>query len=551
MNRFFAFILLLATVCVVQAQENTVQGDTLVLLENKIWRAQLPDEKQYVTEMEFRDHVWRSTFLYKGKTDTLETSYGICGDTIKTYDRKQYKILELTDSTLVILYLPERMTIGVGAVKYINIVNSLAKMRENENRLDSIWRKEDIWNKGVASISGKPIKDLSTIEPPRWAKWDYDLEKYYTSQMVYPEELLKKNQVGYSVVMFSIDTLGLSRSINILTTIHKKFDKEVIRLTRELPHCLPCRDKDGKRMECFYTVYVPFLPQHYRDRLKADSIAEEELKQSFVEWETVARFQNEIPDVIQTGISAQDYIIQRLVYNSTLLGDKQRVRGVYSIQINSYGEVYTAKVLQSCGIEDWDNQVLDIIRKMPRWTPAINFRGKGEYQEFTLNIPIHFKGSRNLIAHTTENFLEVGVPVCYLNERGDTIVPYGKYRFCQTDTIRNIGFVYENRQNARIVCIDNQGKELFYAFKYDNGADYVREGLFRITDDKGLIGFADTLGNIVIKPQFKFAFPFKNGKAKVTFSGESKDVPDSNGEEHYWDSSDWFYIDKNGKMLKQ
>lgn len=550
MKRFFAFILLLATVCVVQAQENTVQGDTLVLLENKIWRAQLPDEKQYVTEMEFRDHVWRSTFLYKGKTDTLETSYGICGDTIKTYDRKQYKILELTDSTLVILYLPERMTIGVGAVKYINIVNSPAKMRENENRLDSIWRKEDIWNKGVASISGKPIKDLSTIEPPRWAKWDYDLEKYYTSQMVYPEELLKKNQAGYSVVMFSIDTLGLSRSINILTTIHKKFDKEVIRLTRELPHCLPCRDKDGKRMECFYTVYVPFLPQHYRDRLKADSIAEEELKQSFVEWETVARFQNEIPDVIQTGISTQDYIIQRLVYNSTLLGDKQRVRGVYSIQINSYGEVYTAKVLQSCGIEDWDNQVLDIIRKMPRWTPAINFRGKGEYQEFTLNIPIHFKGSRNLIAHTTENFLEVGVPVCYLNERGDTIVPYGKYRFCQTDTIRNIGFVYENRQNARIVCIDNQGKELFYAFKYDNGADYVREGLFRITDDKGLIGFADTLGNIVIKPQFKFAFPFENGKAKVTFSGESKDVPGSNGEKHYWNSSDWYYIDKNGKILK-
>ena len=43
---------------------------------------------------------------------------------MQKYDRKQYKILELTDSTLVILYLPERMTIGVGAVKYINIVNS-------------------------------------------------------------------------------------------------------------------------------------------------------------------------------------------------------------------------------------------------------------------------------------------------------------------------------------------------------------------------------------------------------------------------------------------
>ena len=80
-------------------------------------------------------------------------------------------------------------------------------------------------------------------------------------------------------------------------------------------------------------------------------------------------------------------------------------------------------------------------------------------------------------------------------------------------TIRHIGFVYENRQNARIVCIDNQGKELFYVYKYDNGPDYIREGLFRIMDEDGWIGFADSLGNVVIKPQFKFATSFENGKS--------------------------------------
>ena len=440
MKRFFACILLFVTVCVVQAQENTVQGDTLALLENKIWRAQLPDEKQYVSEMEFRDHIWRSTFLYKGKTDTLETSYRICGDTIKTYDRKQYKILELTDSTLVILYLPERMTIGVGAVKYIHTVHSPAKMRENENRLDSIWRAENCWTLGVSDLSGT-IKDLSTIEPPRWAKWDYDLEKYYTSQMVYPEELLKKNQAGYSVVMFSIDTLGLPRGINVLTHTHKDFGKEVIRLTKELPHCLPCRDKDGKRMECFYTAYVPFLPQHYRDRVKADSIAEEKEKQMFIDPESGPVFQDRNPR------AAQDYITRRLKYDPTLLGDKQQARGIYTVRINSYGEVYEAKVVRSCGMEDWDNQVLEIIRKMPRWMPAINYYGKGEYRESVWTVPIIFKRNGSLIAPTTEKHLEVGVPVCYLNERGDTIVPYGKYKFCQTDTIRNIGFVYGDKQN--------------------------------------------------------------------------------------------------------
>lgn len=154
----------------------------------------------------------------------------------------------------------------------------------------------------------------------------------------------------------------------------------------------------------------------------------------------------------------------------------------------------------------------------------------------------------SLIAHTTEKHLEVGVPVCYLNEQGDTIVPYGKYKFCQTDTIRNIGFVYGNKQDARIVCIDNQGKELFYVFKYDNGPDYIREGLFRIMDDKGLIGFADSLGNVVIKPQFKFAFPFEGNKAKVTLTGEQKEMPDR--ERREWASDKWQYINKKGELIQ-
>lgn len=44
----------------------------LVLLENKIWRAQLPEGKQFVSEMEFRANIWRFTFLYKGQVDTPE-----------------------------------------------------------------------------------------------------------------------------------------------------------------------------------------------------------------------------------------------------------------------------------------------------------------------------------------------------------------------------------------------------------------------------------------------------------------------------------------------
>ena len=361
------------------------------MLENKIWKVQLPHDKQYVMEMEFRDAGWRRVFLYDGKRTETFYSYSLCDDTIKVFESgKNYIIQELTDSTLYFQYLPDTLTIGVGTVRCMTD-NSLQGQRENENRLDSIWRAKIGWNLGVLDMSGSPIKDLSTIEPPRWAKWNYDLEKYYTSRMVYPEELLKKNQAGYSVVMFSIDTLGLPHGIYILASKHKEFDKEVIRLTKELPHCLPCRDKDGKRMKCYYAVYVPFLPQHYRDRVKMDSIEEEEQKHSFVEWEAVSSFQDGKP------CSVQNYITQHLKYDPALLGDKQQVRGIYTIRINSYGEVYEAKVLRSCGIQNWDNQVLEIIRKMPRWMPTINYYGKGEYRESVWTIPILFKKERELL----------------------------------------------------------------------------------------------------------------------------------------------------------
>ena len=658
------FIFSLNLVSPLLAQDKS-SVDMSALLENKIWKVQLPQDKQYAIEMEFRSAEWKQSFLYDKKQNPICYSYSLHEDTIKVFESgKDYIIQELTDSTLVLQYLPEILTIEVAPVR-CTTDNSIQGQRQNEERLDSIWRKEDIWNKGVAKITGEPIKDLSTIEPPRWAIWNYDLEKYFVSRMKYPKKLLEKNVAGYSVVMFSLDTLGLPRGINILTSIHKDFDKEVIRLTQELPHCLPCRDKNGKRMECFYTVYVPFLPQHYKDRVKTDSVREEELKQCLVEWESGSYFQKGNPYAIT------NYINEHLRYNPKMLGNKNQIRGIYTIQIDSYGEVSEAKTMRSCRIPEWDNQVLQIIKSMPRWTPAINY-WKGEYCNSVWTVPVLFKNDSptknevnnynwliktlsksckyppklqkknregmvyvtykldgngyitnpqviscnnrkfkraalnafnavtgisitlpapkdtlvfqfkldrpttpinphtdvliigysscdtpilmrydaTLTAHTTEPYLEVGVPVCYLNERGDTIVPYGKYRYCQTDTIKKIGFAYENKpKDARIICINDAGKELFYVFKYDNGPDYIQEGLFRIMNEDGLVGFADSLGNVIIEPQFKFAYPFKGGKTKATLKGERKVVPESDGEKHYWESETWFYIDKKNRRL--
>ena len=564
------FIFSLNLVSPLLAQDKN-SADMSALLENKIWKVQLPKDKHYAMEMEFRSAGWKQTFLYDEKQTEICDSYSLHGDTIKSF-QKNYIIQELTDSTLVLQYLPESLTIGVTPVR-CTTDNSVQGQRQNEERLDSIWRKEDIWNKGVAKITGEPIKDLSTIEPPRWAVWDYDLTKYYVSQMKYPEELLKKNVAGYSVVMFALDTLGLPRWNTILTTIHEDFDKEVIRLTKELPHCLPCRNKNGKRMECLYTVYVPFLPQHYRDKVKADSVREEELKQSFVEWEAVSYFEKANPYAIT------DYINERLTYDSNLLNGKKEIKGIYTIRIDSYGEIIKVETLRGCGIQEWDNQVLQIIKGMPRWTPTINFHGKGEYRHSVWTVPVLFKNDSptknevnnyNWLIKTLSKSCKYPPKLQKKNREGMVYVTYkldgngyitnpqviscNNRKFKRAalnafNAVMGISITLPAPKDARIICINDAGKELFYVFKYDNGPDYIQEGLFRIMNEDGLVGFADSLGNVIIEPQFKFAYPFKGGKTKATLKGERKVVPESDGEKHYWESETWFYIDKKNRRL--
>lgn len=168
---------------------------------------------------------------------------------------------------------------------------------------------------------------------------------------------------------------------------------------------------------------------------------------------------------------------------------------------------------------------------------VLYLNGKYTMDCISYGIPLQYP---ILTAHTTEEYREPGVPVCYLNTRKDTIIPFGKYKYFNSDTIRHIGFVVDKE----IVCIDNKGNELFDVFCFDNSVDPVKEGLFRIKDKTGKIGFADTLGNIIIKPQFAFAYPFENGKAKVTYSGK-KSFIDKQKEHWKWESDFWFYIDRN------
>jgi hypothetical protein len=82
--------------------------------------------------------------------------------------------------------------------------------------------------------------------------------------------------------------------------------------------------------------------------------------------------------------------------------------------------------------------------------------------------------------------------------------------------------------------------------------DEIKEGKIRIVDGAGKIGFANYLGNIIIKPQFEIATAFHHGKAII---GEScKKVPwgkheEENSDPHYSIICQKHgYINKNGEV---
>ena len=89
----------------------------------------------------------------------------------------------------------------------------------------------------------------------------------------------------------------------------------------------------------------------------------------------------------------------------------------------------------------------------------------------------------------------------------------------------------------------------FKPFQIDNGDDYEKCGRYRIVDKNGKFGFANKDGYVVLEPKFAFAFPYEHGMAKVTDKGVLKEVKGSNGEYHYLESDDWYYINMSGDSL--
>ncbi len=99
-------------------------------------------------------------------------------------------------------------------------------------------------------------------------------------------------------------------------------------------------------------------------------------------------------------------------------------------------------------------------------------------------------------------------------------------------------------RDTGFVASDVGGRPLFVVYPFDNGPDPPAEGLFRIVGD-GRIGYADTLGRVVVPPRFGGAEPFREGRAAVC--PRCREVRED--EHRRWSGGRWGFIDRAGRMV--
>jgi len=155
-----------------------------------------------------------------------------------------------------------------------------------------------------------------------------------------------------------------------------------------------------------------------------------------------------------------------------------------------------------------------------------------------------------LIAVTDEEFLQAGARVAYINQKGDTIIPFNKYAYLGTDTLIHFANVIEYSNDSsfgRWLAIDENQNTLYEIVSFDNGPDYFNEGLVRVKRN-GKMGFANQYGQIVIPCEYEYVWWFEGGKAKVT--NNAKEIKDELGDHTRIEADNWFYIDKSGNIIK-
>ena len=130
----------------------------------------------------------------------------------------------------------------------------------NAKRIDEYTNGELISGK-CFNIEGEEIPYFDYEIPPKFNGGEVALSKFLSEKKIYPEIARIERIEGEVSVQFVVDIDGKISDVKILKGVHKKLDKEAMRVVRAMPRWTP-GNRDGEAVKAYFVISITFTSNY-------------------------------------------------------------------------------------------------------------------------------------------------------------------------------------------------------------------------------------------------------------------------------------------------
>ena len=187
-------------------------------------------------------------------------------------------------------------------------------------------------------------------------KAPYNLMKYLSDNIRYPDSARKNNITGRVVMQFVVAEDGSITDCHVLHGIGGGCDEEALRVIRNMPRWNPGMH-DGRAVRVKFTQPIAFSLADY---------SHPPIQKTDATGNTTFSYVEQYP---HAGYNMSEYLKEHLHYPKR--ARKDRIEGEVIVQffVNEDGSISNCAVAQSLR-EDCDKEALLIIQNMPAWQPG-------------------------------------------------------------------------------------------------------------------------------------------------------------------------------------
>ncbi len=237
-------------------------------------------------------------------------------------------------------------------------------------------------------LNNSPDKDtiqevfVDSVIHPKFPGGDEALMQYLSENLVYPPTLQEKRFKGKVLVQFVVETDGSISNVEVVRSLYKDLDEEVVRVIKNMPKWIPA-EQDGKAIREYYKLPISFelADNSTTTDSSSNNTIQEENERVFVEVEQLPEFPGGKKAFIQ-------YLNENLVYPKSAYERKVEGKVVVSFVVEADGSITNVKVANSVD-EDLDKEAVRVVKAMPKWIPG-KHKGKAVPVLFRC-LPINFQ----------------------------------------------------------------------------------------------------------------------------------------------------------------